>query len=117
MRCTGTPPTRWPVTGCERGGTPRRPNRPTTTWPSSYAASSSPPDFAVHALSRPPRKKPEPSSQPGQPPGLDQQKLRNTREHVGAENRVTVLTSAFAAGGPEHQGSGPAQHDRWLWPS
>ena len=27
------------------------------------------------------------------------------------------LISAFAAGRPEHQGSGEAQHDRWLWPS
>src|SRR4051794_41833239 len=70
----------WPVTGLGPAGTPRRPNPPTTTWPSSSAGSSSPPDFAVHALSRPPRKKPEPSSQPGQPPGLDQQKLRNTRD-------------------------------------
>ena len=30
-------------------------------------------DFAVHALSRPPRKKAEPSSQPGPPPGHDHQ--------------------------------------------
>ena len=30
-------------------------------------------------LSRPPRKKPGPFSQPGPPPGHDQQKLRNTR--------------------------------------
>jgi len=52
------------------GGTPRRPSRPTTTWPSNSAGSSSPPDFAVHAPSRPPRKKPGPSSQPGPPPGL-----------------------------------------------
>jgi hypothetical protein len=51
--------------------TPRRPNPPTTTWPTSFARSS-PPDFAAHALSRPPRKKPGPSSQPGLPPGLDQ---------------------------------------------
>jgi hypothetical protein len=35
-------------------GTPRRPNRPTTTWPSSSAVSSSPPDFVAHVLSRPP---------------------------------------------------------------
>jgi hypothetical protein len=39
---------------------------------------------------QPPRKKPGPSSQPGPPPGLDQQKLRNTRDGVGAENRVTA---------------------------
>jgi len=39
-------------------GTPRRPSRPTTTWPSSSAVSSSPPDFTAHALNRPPRKKP-----------------------------------------------------------
>ena len=41
------------------------------------------------------------------------------RQHnpVGAENRVTALISAFPAGGPDHPGSGPAQHDRWLWPS
>jgi hypothetical protein len=60
-------------------GTPRRPNRPTTTWPSSSAGSSSPRDFAVHAPSRPARKKPGPSSQPGPQPGHDQPKLRNTR--------------------------------------
>src|SRR6476619_6698715 len=80
----------WPVTGLGPGGTPRRPNRPTTTWPSSSAASSSPPDFAAHALSRPPRKKPGPSSPPGPPPGRDQQKPRNTRWPVGAENRGTA---------------------------
>src|SRR3954469_11149079 len=50
-----------------------------TTWPSSSAASSSPPDFTAHAPSRPPRKKPEPFSQPGRQPEYDQQKLRNTR--------------------------------------
>src|SRR3954453_8213316 len=49
-----------------------------TTWPSSSAASSSPPDFTAHALSRPPRKKPEPFSQPGRQAEHDQQKLRNT---------------------------------------
>src|SRR4051795_2110063 len=53
-----------------------------TTWPSSSAASSSPPDFTAHALSRPPRKKPEPFSQPGRQAEHDQQKLRNTRSHV-----------------------------------
>src|SRR3954467_8910079 len=79
----------WPVTGFEPAGTPRRPSRPTTTWPSSCGGSSSPPDFGVHALSRPPRKKPGPSSPPGQPPELDQQKPRNTSDPVGAENRVT----------------------------
>jgi hypothetical protein len=47
------------------------------------AVSSSPPDFAVHALSRPPRKKPRPSSPPGQPPGHDQRKRRNTRACAG----------------------------------
>src|SRR3982751_2191215 len=50
-----------------------------TTWPSSSAGSSSPPDFAVHALSRSPCKKPGPSSPPGPPPARDQQKPRNTR--------------------------------------
>src|SRR3954449_988148 len=60
-----------------------------TTWPSSSAASSSPPDFTAHALSRPPRKKPEPFSQPGRQAEHDQQKLRNTSERVGAENPVT----------------------------
>ena len=30
-RCTGTPPTTWPVTEPGPAGTPRRPNRPTTT--------------------------------------------------------------------------------------
>src|SRR5215212_2372809 len=49
-----------------------------TTWPSSSGGSSSPPDFTAHALSRPPRKKPEPFSQPGRQPERDQQKLRNT---------------------------------------
>ena len=69
------------ATGLGHGGTPRRPNRPTTTWPSNSDGSSSPPDFATHAPSRPPRKKPKPSSRPGQPPGIDQQKLR---KHEGA---------------------------------
>ena len=55
---------RWRLTGLGLGGTPRRPNRPTTTWPSNSGGSSSPPDFATHALSRPPRKKPKPSSRP-----------------------------------------------------
>src|SRR3954462_6194432 len=73
----------WPVTGFEPAGTPRRPSRPTTTWPSSSAASSSPPDFGVHALSRPPRKKPGPFSQPGPPPEHDQPALRNTRAYHG----------------------------------
>ena len=27
------------------------------------------------------------------------------------------LIRAFPAGGPDHLGSGPAQHDRQLWPS
>src|SRR4051812_33260283 len=49
MRCTGTPP-RWPVTGPEHAGTPRRPSRPTTTWPSNCAVSSSPPDFGVPSM-------------------------------------------------------------------
>jgi hypothetical protein len=71
-------------------GTPRRPNRPTTTWPSSSAGSSSPRDFAVHAPSRPARKKPGPSSQPGPQPGHDQPKLRNTSHPVGARNRDTA---------------------------
>src|SRR3954462_8966482 len=44
-----------------------------TTWPSNSAASSSPPDFTAHALSRPPRKKPGPSSQPGRQAEHDQQ--------------------------------------------
>ena len=44
--------------------------------------------FHSHALSRPPRKKPGPSSQPGPPPAPDQQNLRNTRDLVGAENSV-----------------------------
>src|SRR4051812_34617856 len=44
----------------EPAGTPPRPSRPMTTWPSSSAGSSSPQDFAAHVLSRPPRKKPEP---------------------------------------------------------
>jgi hypothetical protein len=77
--CTVIASMTWPTTEPEPAGTPRRPNRPTTTWPSSSAGSSSPPDFAVHALSRPPRKKPGPSSRPGLPPELDQQKPRNTR--------------------------------------
>src|SRR3954452_3585951 len=75
---------RWRVIGLGPAGTPRRPNRPTTTWPSNSGGSSSPPDFTAHALSRPPRKKPGPSSQPGPPPGLDQQELRNTSAPVGA---------------------------------
>jgi hypothetical protein len=46
--------------------------------------------FGVHALSRPPRKKPGPSSQPGPPPGLDQQNCE-TREHLwGARSRAWV---------------------------
>src|SRR4051812_16400321 len=45
MRCTGTPPTTSSVTGLGPAGTPRRPNRPTTTWPSNCAGSSSPRDF------------------------------------------------------------------------
>src|SRR3982750_3664297 len=57
-----------------------------TTWPSSSGGSSSPPDFTAHALSRPPRKKPEPFSQPGRQAEYDQQKLRNTRVLQGAEN-------------------------------
>ena len=48
--------------------------------------SSSPPDFAAHALSRPPRKKPGPSSPPGPPLAHDPQKLRNTSDTVGARN-------------------------------
>src|SRR3954466_4654416 len=55
-----------------------------TTWPSSSAASPSPPDFTAHALSRPPRKKPEPFSQPGRQAEHDQQKLRNTSFQVEA---------------------------------
>src|SRR3954447_19578810 len=80
----------WRHTGLGLGGTPRRPNRPTTTWPSNSGGSSSPPDFATHTLARPPRKKPKPSSQPGPQPEHDQPKLRNTRDAVGAENAVTV---------------------------
>src|SRR3954447_18694528 len=72
----------WPATEPEPAGTPRRPSRPTTTWPSNSAGSSSPRDFAAHALSRPPRKKPGPSSQPGPPPEHDQHKLRNTRARI-----------------------------------
>jgi hypothetical protein len=50
------------------------------------------PDFAAHARSRPPRKKPGPSSPPGPLPGLDQQGLRNTRawwafHHAGRTRR------------------------------
>src|SRR3954464_2942615 len=90
MRCTVTASMTWSVTGLEPAGTPRRPSRPTTTWPSSSAGSSLPPDFTAHALSRPPRKKPGPSSQPGPPPGLDQQELRNTREAMGARNLAHV---------------------------
>jgi hypothetical protein len=45
----------------------------------SSAVSSSPSDFAAHALSRPLREKPGPSSPPGRPPAYDQQNLRNTR--------------------------------------
>src|SRR3954447_19083457 len=69
-----------------------------TTWPSSSAGSSSPPDFAAHALSRPPRKKPEPSSPPGPPPGLDQQILRNTSPLEGS----LVVESARDAAGRHH---------------
>jgi xanthine dehydrogenase YagT iron-sulfur-binding subunit len=44
-------------------------------------------------LSRPPRKKPGPSSQPGQPPEHDQQKLRNTRARQRDGRRcATVVT-------------------------
>src|SRR4051794_10595205 len=89
----------WPVTGLGPAGTPRRPNPPTTTWPSSSAASSSPPDFAVHALSRPPRKKPGPSSRPGPPPGLDQQKLRNTRVKAAAGNETDATRAPVRFGG------------------
>jgi hypothetical protein len=88
-------------------GTPRRPNRPTTTWPSSSAGSSSPRDFAVHAPSRPARKKPGPSSQPGPQPGHDQPKLRNTSETVGAENLVTTSDQQFCGLRHRHHG---------LWP-
>src|SRR3954453_16979539 len=70
----------WRHTGLGPAGTPRRPNRPTTTWPSNSGGSSSPPDFATHALARPPRKKPKPSSQPGPQPEHDQPKLRKTRD-------------------------------------
>ena len=52
----------------------RKPNRPTTTWPSSSAGSSSPPDSAAHAPSSPLCKNPAPSSQHGPPPEHDQQK-------------------------------------------
>jgi hypothetical protein len=56
----------------------------------------SPRDFAVHAPSRPARKKPRPSSPPGPP--------------VSAESRVT------AADRPLGHGLQPAQHGRPLWP-
>src|SRR3954447_1858607 len=80
----------WRHTGLGLGGTPRRPNRPTTTWPSNSGGSSSPPDFATHALARPPRKKPKPSSQPGPQPEHDQPKLRNTRVDVVHPRQVTA---------------------------
>src|SRR3954465_8917764 len=97
------PPPTWPVTGLGLAGTPRRPSRPMTTWPSNFAASSSPPDFAVHALSRPPRKKPGPSSQPGPPPELDQQKLRNTRASASPAPFSQHAGGAGPAFLPEHQ--------------
>ena len=53
--------------------------------------SSSPPDFTARALSRPPRKKPGPSSQPGPPPAPDQQKLRNTRGERPAPVRGVLV--------------------------
>jgi hypothetical protein len=58
-------------------------DRPTTTWSSSSAASSSRRDFAAHAPTWPPRKKPEPSSQPGPQPEHDQLEVRN---HEGVRN-------------------------------
>src|SRR4051794_24396367 len=79
-----------------------------TTWPSSSAASSSPPDFTAHALSRPPRKKPEPFSQPGRQAEHDQQKLRNTRasdeyrEHTGITSTVTGAVAAASRGHRQH---------------
>src|SRR4051794_39405662 len=94
----------WLATEPEPAGTPRRPSRPTTTWPSSSAGSSSPPDFGVHALSRPPRKKPGPSSPPGQPPELDQQKPRNTSSPFGTES------PSCAPGSNPHQGTGPVSN-------
>src|SRR6185436_10089341 len=78
----------WLATEPELAGTPRRPSPPTTTWPSSSAGSSSPRDFAAHALSRPPRKKPGPSSLPGPPPST---KLRNTSLPVGSGMGRDVL--------------------------
>src|SRR4051794_11829878 len=86
----------WRHTGPGPAGTPRRPNRPTTTWPSNSGGSSSPPDFATHALARPPHKKPKPSSQPGPPPEHDQPKLRKTRgrpavpKHRGTEDGLAT---------------------------
>jgi hypothetical protein len=80
-------------------------------YPSNSAGSSSPPDFAAHALSRPPRKKPGPSSPPGQPPGLDQQKLRNTSDLVGARNSAHLMPPADTRGGVHR--AGPAVGRRW----
>src|SRR5215207_4942511 len=81
-----------------------------TTWPSSSGGSSSPPDFTAHALSRPPRKKPEPFSQPGRQPERDQQKLRNTSDPVGARNAEHITRPADTRGAV-HRG-GPAV-GRW----
>jgi hypothetical protein len=60
--CTDMPQKTPPSIGPGLGGTPRRPNRPTTTWSSSSDASSSPRDFVIHAPTWSPRKKPRPSS-------------------------------------------------------
>jgi len=64
MRCTGPPATNDQPPGIGPTGTPRRPKRP-TPWPSRSAVSSSPPDFAVLALTGSRRRKPGPFRQTG----------------------------------------------------
>jgi hypothetical protein len=101
--------------GIGPAGTPRRPNRPTTTGPSRCAGSSSPPDFAVRALSRSPRTNPGPFPQPGLPllqPGLppehDQQRLRNTRGSASTGLGWLIC---------EYENPRPETADRPRWPS
>jgi len=82
-----------------------------TTWPSNFAASSSPRNFAVHAPSRPPRKKAGPSSQPGPQPGLDQQNCE-TRGHgtpVAAVRSPGCATAARPTPRIAGSGTGPDQ--------
>ena len=56
--------------------------------------------FTAHAPSRPPRKKPEPSSPPGPPPEHDQRKLRNTRGSLVFRSFAGAARSAGRSDAP-----------------